>query len=255
MGDLSTTTAVVLAGGLGTRLRTVVSDRPKVLAHIGGRPFLAFLLDQLDAGGIQNAVLCCGYLGEQVNQTFGDRYRGMRLTYSQEQSPLGTGGALRLAFPLLASDPVLVLNGDSYCAADLPAMLDWHRARRAEATLLLTHVTDTQRFGRVEADESGSILEFIEKRCRGGPGSVNAGVYLLGRRLLQSIPPNGPASLERQVFPAWIGRGLFGCSVSGKFLDIGTPESYASAEAFFAAMNSCAAPPNVPSSSSTATEP
>jgi histidinol-phosphate phosphatase family protein len=240
MADLSTTTAVVLAGGLGTRLRSVVGDRPKGLAQIGGRPFLAFLLDRLDAAGVRDVVLCTGYLGAQVKETFGDRYRRLRLTYSQEQSPLGTGGALRLAAPLLASDPVLALNGDSYCDADLPALLNWHRAHRAEATLLLTHVPDTQRYGRVNVDESGRILEFVEKGRLGGPGWVNAGIYLLGQRLLQNIPATGAVSLEREVFPAWIGRRLCGCSGSGQFLDIGTPESYASAEAFFAAMQEAA---------------
>jgi histidinol-phosphate phosphatase family protein len=236
MMDLSHVTAAVLAGGLGTRLRSVVSDRPKGLAQICGRPFLAFLLDQLGSAGVRTAVLCTGYLGEQVKEAFGGEYHGLRLTYSQEQSPLGTGGALRLAAPMLASDPVLVLNGDSYAEAALSELLDWHHEHRAEATLLLAHAADTRRYGRVNVDSNGTILEFVEKGRLGGPGWVNAGVYLLGHRFLETIQTTGPVSLEREVFPAWIGRGLFGCMGNGQFLDIGTPESYASAEAYFGAM-------------------
>jgi histidinol-phosphate phosphatase family protein len=233
MGALSETTAVVLAGGLGTRLRQVVGDRPKGLAQIAGRPFLMFLLDQLDAAGVQSAVICTGYLGSQMQETLGRQYGNLRLTYSQEPSPLGTGGAVRLALPLLTSDPVLVLNGDSYCQADLPALADWHRRHRAEATVLLTRVPNVARYGRVTVDEHNAVVAFEEKGAAVGPGAINAGIYLLSRRFMESIPAAGPASLEREVFPAWIGRGLFGCPAGGRFLDIGTPESYAAAEEFF----------------------
>ena len=108
-------TAAILAGGLGTRLRSVVKDRPKVLAEIRGVPFLTYLLDQLAAAGVRDVVLCTGYMGEQVRSAFGDSYGGMCLSYSQESSPLGTAGALRLALPLFKSSSVLVMNGDSFC--------------------------------------------------------------------------------------------------------------------------------------------
>jgi D-glycero-alpha-D-manno-heptose 1-phosphate guanylyltransferase len=234
MGDLSAITAVILAGGLGTRLRAVVGDRQKVAVQIGGRPFLTFLFDQLVAAGVRNAVLCTGHFGEQMKETFGDEYRGLRLAYSQEPSPLGTAGALRLALPLVASDPALVLNGDSYCEADLPAMFDWRRSRGAEATLLLTRMSNVDRYGRVTTDQDDAVLAFEEKGSATGPGWINAGIYLLGMRFLQSIPSGGAASIEREIFPAWVGRGLFGWRGGGRFLDIGTPESYAAAEEFFA---------------------
>jgi D-glycero-alpha-D-manno-heptose 1-phosphate guanylyltransferase len=236
MADLSTITAVVLAGGLGTRLRSVVNDRPKGLAEICDRPFLAFLLDQLDAAGVRNAVLCTGYLGDLVKDTFGAAHRGLQLSYSQEQLPLGTGGALRLAAPLIHSDPVLALNGDSYAQVDLPAMLDWHRAHHAEATLLLTHVPDTRQYGRVTLNETEAVLEFVEKGRVGGPGWINAGVYLLSRRLILSISDAGAVSLEKDVFPAWAGRGLYGCPRTGRFIDIGTPQTFAAAAEFFSQM-------------------
>jgi D-glycero-alpha-D-manno-heptose 1-phosphate guanylyltransferase len=234
MGDLSAITAVILAGGLGIRLRAVVGDRQKVAVQIGGRPFLTFLFDQLVAAGVRNAALCTGHFGEQMKETFGDEYRGLRLAYSQEPSPLGTAGALRLALPLVASDPALVLNGDSYCEADLPAMFDWHRSHGADATLLLTRMSNVDRYGRVTTDQQDAVLAFEEKGSATGPGWINAGIYLLGLRFLQSIPARGAVSIEREVFPAWVGRKLFGWRGGGRFLDIGTPESYAAAEEFFA---------------------
>jgi NDP-sugar pyrophosphorylase family protein len=234
MQDLAGVTAAILAGGLGTRLRPVVANRPKVLAEIRERPFLAYLLDQLAGAGIRHVVLCTGYLGEQVRTVFGDSYSSLRLIYSQESSPLGTAGALRLALPLFESDSVLVMNGDSFCQANLRAFWAWHCARGADATLLLTKVPDTRRYGRVQVDENGLVLRFDEKGDKDGPGWINAGIYLLNHRLLLTIPASGAVSLEREMFPTWIGRGLYGYRSEGRFLDIGTPEAYALAEQFFA---------------------
>lgn len=227
-------TAVILAGGLGTRLRSVVENQPKVLAEVGGQPFLNYLLDQLVEWRIQAVVLCTGHLGEQIEARFGANYRGLRLRYSRESSPLGTAGALRLALPSIPSDPVLVLNGDSYCGVDFAAFWRWHRSRQSAATLLLVHNPDTRRFGSVRVATDGRILRFEEKRDSAEPGSINAGVYLIARDLLRSIPIARPVSLEREMFPAWIGGDFYGYLAAGPFLDIGTPESYAAAEAFFA---------------------
>ena len=232
--DLATVTAAILAGGLGTRLRAVVADRPKVLAEVRGRPFLTYLLDQVAGAGVRETLLCTGYLGEQVRGAMGDSYRGMRLAYSQEASPLGTGGALRLAAPLLRSSCVLVLNGDSYCQADLGELWRRHCESQAAATILLARVEDTRRFGQVQTDEGGRVLRFEEKGGEGGAGWIYAGVYVMDRGILDSIPAGRAASLEKEVFPAWIGRGLCGHRGGGRFLDIGTPESYREAEEFFA---------------------
>jgi D-glycero-alpha-D-manno-heptose 1-phosphate guanylyltransferase len=231
--DLSTVSAAILAGGLGTRLRSAVGDRPKVLADIGGRPFLAYLLDQLLNYDVNLVVLCIGYKGEQVRTEFGDTYEKLKLAYSQEISPLGTAGALRLALPLFKSESVLVLNGDSFCDADLEDFWQWHLERRADASLLLTQVSDTRRFGRVDVDSEGRLIGFAEKGSDDGPGWVNAGIYLLRRRLLETIPPERAVSLEHEMFPIWIERGLYGYRALGSFIDIGTPESYVSAQDFF----------------------
>lgn len=225
--------AIVLAGGLGTRLRSVVADRPKVLAEVRGRPYLAYLLDQIAATGIKIVVLCTGYMGEQVQDIFSNTYKSLRLVYSQESSPLGTAGALRFALPLLESDTVLVMNGDSFCETNFEAFWTWHCAWDADATLRLTKVADARRYGRVQVDVSGRVLRFDEKSDTSGPGWINAGIYLLKRRLLETLPVNKVISLEREIFPAWIGRGLYGYRSEGRFLDIGTPESYVIAEQFF----------------------
>jgi histidinol-phosphate phosphatase family protein len=236
--NLAATTAVVLAGGVGSRLRSVVSDRPKVLASIHNRPFLAYLLDVLEDAARAHlirgeVVLCTGYMADRVEETFGPAYGRMRVHYSRELTPLGTGGALRAAMPRIKTDSVLVMNGDSFCEVDLHALAAAHQTRRAEATIVLTEVPDTQRFGRVQIDGGGHVLGFEEKGTHSGPGWINAGVYLLDRRLLETIPADRAVSLEKEVFPAWIGRGLYGHPVRGRFLDIGTPQSFAAAEDFF----------------------
>jgi len=225
--------AVILAGGLGTRLRSVVQDRPKVLAEIAGRPFLTYLLDQLIYAGISKVVLCTGYRSNQVRDVLGDEYRGLGITYSIEAFPLGTAGALRLALPLLRADTALVINGDSYCDADFASFLHWHENRQAMVSLLLTKVDDTQRFGRVQVAENGTVTTFHEKGIFSGPGLISAGVYLISRNLLVSIAGGTAASLEREVFPRGVGHGLYGFETESLFIDIGTPDAFASAESFF----------------------
>lgn len=229
-GVLGDVVAAILAGGLGTRLKNVVSDRPKALACVAGRPFLAHQFEQLASAGVRRVVLCTGHRAEQVSSAFGDRYGELRLDYSHERTPLGTGGALRLALPLLASDNVLVLNGDSYCEADLLAFARWHFTRQAGASMLLTHVDDMSRFGRVTFDPEGAIVGFEEKGAHHGAGWINAGVYLIRRSWLYDVAGDRPVSLEREVFPSWIGRGFCGYASEGRFIDIGTPESYAAAD-------------------------
>jgi NDP-sugar pyrophosphorylase family protein len=173
-------------------------------------------------------------MGEKVQNLFGKSFGSLKLSYSQEASPLATAGALRLALPLLDSETVLILNGDSFCQFQFDNFWAWHRDRGSEATLLLTHVSDTARYGRVHVDQDGHIISFQEKVDSGGPGWINAGVYLISRRLLETIPPAGSVSLEREIFPVWVNERLYGCQIGGAFLDIGTPESLALATDFFA---------------------
>lgn len=225
--------AAILAGGLGTRLRPVVGDRPKVLAPVAGRPFLEFLLTQLVRAGIPEVTLLVGYGSDQVQTAFGNSYRNLKLNYSTERSLLGTGGALRLALPLLSGDTILILNGDSYCDTNIEELAAVHESRRAAATLALAKVPDGSRYGRVIRGEGGRIERFEEKGGPAAPAWINAGVYLFDRRAVEGIEPDRVVSLERDVLPSWVGRGqVFGVP-AGRFIDIGTPESFAEAAEFF----------------------
>ena len=230
-------TAMVLAGGLGSRLAPVVADRPKPMALVDGEPFLARLLDQLAAAGCRRAILCTGHLGDRIEREMGREHAGVELVHSREAAPLGTGGALRLALPLLLDEAALVLNGDSYCDLALDAFVAWARARGGAPSLVAVHVDDAARFGRLRLATDGSVLGFEEKAGGGSGGDVNAGIYWLPRRLLALLPPNVPVSLERQVLPELVVAGLAAFRTGEPFLDIGTPEAYGRCEAFFA---SCA---------------
>jgi len=232
---LTNLTGAILAGGLGTRLRSRIADRPKVMAPVRGRPYLTYLLDQLAGAGLRDVVLLTGFMADLVQATLGDSYAGMRLAYSAEPAPLGTGGALRLALPLLSTPAVLLLNGDSYCDVAVPELWAFHQRQRAAVSLTLCQVADTSRFGGVRL-VGDRVERFDEKQAAGGPGCINAGVYIINRNRVEEIPPGRPVSLEREMFPAWANDGcVHGFLCSGRFLDIGTPESYTEAETFFRA--------------------
>jgi D-glycero-alpha-D-manno-heptose 1-phosphate guanylyltransferase len=225
--------AAILAGGLGTRLRTVVDDRPKVMALVAGRPFIIHLLEQLSDGGISQVVLCTGYLSDLVRKELGDTYNGMELIYSVEESPLGTGGALRHASGLLAGDTVLVLNGDSYCHCSVGAFTAGWLASRALAGMALARVEDVSRYGAVLTNEFSRVETFVEKGCQAGPGWINAGLYLLPADLIRRIEPDRPVSLEQEIIPQLVDGSLFGYHCPGPFIDIGVPEEYERAQQFF----------------------
>ena len=226
--------AVVLAGGMGTRLRAVVADRPKVLAPVAGRPFLTYLLDQIADAGIQRVVLSTGHLAEQFAAVIGDRYRNISIVYAHEEQPLGTGGAIRFACGVTDADQLLIMNGDSYCDAKLSSYINWHLAGRHDVSLMLAKVNDTSRYGTVELGPDERITAFLEKRPEGGPGCINAGVYLLRRPMLDQFPA-GPSSIERDLFPAWLReRTILGWVTDSEFIDIGIPSDYERSHAFMA---------------------
>jgi D-glycero-alpha-D-manno-heptose 1-phosphate guanylyltransferase len=229
--------AVVLAGGKGTRLRAVVADRPKPLAPVAGRPFLTYLLDQIAAAGVERVVLSTGFLAEQFESVIGNRYRNLEVLYAREEQPLGTGGAIRFAGGLADSDQLFVMNGDSYCDADLRAYIEWHSAGAHDVSLLLAKVSDASRYGTVEIDSAGRITAFIEKRPEPTAGNINAGVYLLRRAMLDQIP-TGPSSIERDVIPKWLDRWkVMGRVADGAFIDIGVPSDYERSKDFMARVN------------------
>lgn len=228
--------ALILAGGLGTRLQSVVPGKPKALAEVSGRPFVYFLLDHLIEQGFRTIVLCTGFLAGQVRDSLGVSYRGAVLHYSEEHSPMGTAGALRLAADWIGAEGAAVLNGDSFCDVNLAELRERHSGKKAAATLALSWQQDTTRFGRVELDEEARIVRFREKDSAGEPGWINAGVYWMNKSFVSSIPEGRKISLEQEVFPAWIGRGLYGAPTQSAVWDIGVPEAYALAQREFPAL-------------------
>jgi NDP-sugar pyrophosphorylase family protein len=201
---------------------------------------LTLLFDQLAAAAIEEVALLTGFQSKQVRETLGDSYAGMRLIYSEEPLPLGTAGAVRWALPKLAAPTVLVLNGDSYCAVDFVAFRNYHERTAAQVSLVLARASGASRYGSVYAGNDGRVERFAEKSAL-STGWINAGIYLLERSLLEPIPVGQPLSLEREVFPGWVERGLvFGFRGGDRFLDIGTPEGYAQAAQFFPAAHRAA---------------
>ena len=234
-------TVMILAGGLGTRLRSVVSDRPKVLADVGGRPFLGYCLEALALQGFQNVVVCAGYLADHIERCFGDTFGPLKIQYSVEASPLGTGGALRQAIAKAQSREVLVLNGDSYCEMDLAAYWRDCARRRFFAAMAVHYCSDTRRFGRVTLDAENRVDNFLEKSDLLRAGWINAGIYILPSEWIREIPESQTVSLERDLLPRWLTNGIYGFPSTGRFIDIGLPETLAQAEEFFAASRRVAA--------------
>ena len=216
--------AVILVGGAGTRMRSLLGDLPKVLAPVAGRPFLDHLLDHLRIQGARRVVLATGFGSQAIRDHCGDGDAGLEIIHSTETAPLGTGGAVRLALDRIPTDPFWLLAGDSLLAADLEAMAAVHTERRAAGTVALTWVEDRARFGSVEWSPDGEVTSFIEKGAS-GPGWINAGLYLLSRRMFARLPC-WPASLELDILPVWIGHGLYADPRPESWCDIGVPESY-----------------------------
>ena len=224
--------AVLLVGGKGTRLRAVVSSAPKPMAEVGGESFLELLVRQLRAQGITRLVMCSGYLAEQIEEKFGDgRAWDVAISYSRESQPMGTAGAVGLAQARLAGErEFLVMNGDSFLQADIAQLVAFHRERQAMATLAVVPVDDAGRYGTVRVDAGQRVTGFLEKTGAGTPGLINAGVYVFNASIFEHIPA-GPASLEKDVFPRILERGVYALEQRGMFIDIGTPEDYARAQA------------------------
>jgi len=225
--------AAILAGGLGTRLRSVVNDRPKVMAPVAGRPFITHLLDQLADAGISRVVLCTGYMAGIIHDELGESYRGMVLDYSVEQEPLGTGGALRHAAELFTGNRILVMNGDSWCGCDLSMFEQGVKESGIASGMVLTEVLDVSRFGAVETDAAGRVVRFIEKGEESGPGWINAGIYLLPTCRIMELKTGKQISLERELIPSLLQEGLIGYRASGQFIDIGIPEEFQRAQTLF----------------------
>ena len=228
-------TAVVLCGGLGTRLQEVLPNKPKVLAEINGVPFIYYLLGKIEKTGCRNVILCTGHLAEQVESLLGNKYRELTIVYSKESNPMGTGGALLNAEQYIATNYALVMNGDSYVECDFRDYYYWHVKVGANISMIVKETSDTSRYGSLSLGAKDRITQFQEKVCNYGRAGkfINAGVYLMDHQIFQKIPKTFPVSLEKEVFPNLLSDGLFGYRIDGHFIDIGTPQSLVEARAYF----------------------
>lgn len=231
LATINDTKALLLVGGLGTRLRTVVPSAPKPLAPVGDRPFLELLIQQLAGQGIRNLVLCTGYLADHIEREFGDGSNlGVTIEYSKEPHALGTGGAVKFAEKFLFGvTDFIVMNGDSFLELDLRRPINLHRTHGGIATLAVVPVENSGRYGTVHVDSGNRVTKFLEKTGDEAPGLINAGIYVFSSAIFDHIPA-GPVSLEKDVFPKLLSLGFYAVQERGVFIDIGTPKDYAQAQ-------------------------
>jgi D-glycero-alpha-D-manno-heptose 1-phosphate guanylyltransferase len=226
--------AVLLVGGLGTRLRPVIRSAPKSLAPIGDRSFLELLVWQLANQRIRRLVMCTGYLADCIEGEFGNGQRfGVEIEYSREPEALGTAGAIKFAQRYLEGLPYfLALNGDSFLDIDLNHLIETHQIHDGLATIAAVSVDDASCYGTVFTDPQDRIVEFCEKTGKNSPGVINGGVYVFSSAIFRHIP-NGFVSLERDVFPQILDEGVYALRHDGTFIDIGTPADYSRAQQLF----------------------
>lgn len=224
--------AILLAGGLGTRLQSVVPDLPKPMAPIRGRPFLAILLDDLIRAGFTTAVLAVGYRHEVIRDFFGEHYRSLSLIYSIEREPLGTGGAIALALKHISAPHCFVVNGDTFLELDYRAMLVSHLEENSTLTVAVLKVSDAGRYGALDI-KGNRILGFIEKG-RFGPTMINGGIYLISRDLLSRYSFPSAFSFETDLLMMHVHElKPLAFPTVGIFIDIGVPEDYHRAQELF----------------------
>ena len=223
--------AIILAGGLGTRLNNVVKDLPKVMAPVNGRPFLEYLLDYLSDFVIEHVVLSVGYMKEPIMDHFGSQYKDIKIDYAIEEEPLGTGGAIKNAFNFIEGNRAFVLNGDTMFRLDLIRHFDFHSIRKTDFSITLREVEDVSRYGSVELDEDRKIIAFREKGDKRGKGFINGGVYLIHRRFFEKYAFPEKFSIEKDCLEALVDTGQFyGLVCRQYFIDIGIPEDYEKAQ-------------------------
>lgn len=225
--------AVILAGGFGTRLSHVVSDVPKPMAPVYGKPFLTYLIDRLIDAGIRRVILATGYKHECIESYFGPSYRGTEIVYSQETTPLFTGGAIRKAAEQIQSEDFVVLNGDTLFDIDFAKLYDFHTKHHAKLSIALRQVADTSRYGSVTCTND-HIVSFSEKAESVGAGDINGGIYMINRSWLLNQDLPSKFSFEKELMQPMAGDpSFYGLSFNTYFIDIGVPEDYYRAQEEF----------------------
>lgn len=226
MPDLSNVDIVILAGGLGKRLRSVTGGRQKVLAEIDGKPFICMLMEYIASQGGRRFILCTGHGAEEVEQSIQNNSRGWEVIFSREKEPLGTGGAIKKASSLVKSEIFLAMNGDCFCVLDYNALIGFHRRHKARATIAVTKIDDARQYGTIEINQQKQIIAFKEKQPMLAAAFINAGTYCLDRGVFSIVPTPEKFSIEYDFFPHLVGQGFYAFEVANPFIDIGTPDRY-----------------------------
>ena len=218
--------AIVLAGGLGTRLRKVVKDVPKPMADINGKPFLEYLLTFLAKQGIERVILSVGYKYEIIKEYFGKNFLNIEILYSIETRPLGTGGGVKKSLSLVESDDVFIINGDTYFEVDLDKLFSFHKEKEAVLSVALKPMKYFGRYGTVEIDRDGKVIGFKEKKYHDS-GLINGGVYVLNREIFQNLKFGDAFSFEKDFLEVYyVQYPFYGMKFERYFIDIGIPEDY-----------------------------
>lgn len=222
--------AIILAGGLGTRLKGLNLDVPKPMVPLGKHPFLFYMLSWLETCGIKRIILSVGYKWEVIKEHFGDAFGDIELVYSVEDEPLGTGGAVKKAMGFCRGNLIWVMNGDTFFEVDLNEMQHFQMEERCQFTLAAKPVSDASRYGRLLMNEQNRIIGFGEKAEK-GPGLINGGIYLFGSSFFEKKSTGDKFSFEKDVLEKYILQEKFCAFVSDSyFIDIGTPEDYRKAK-------------------------
>lgn len=217
---------IILCGGLGTRLKPLVNDRPKSMVEIDGRPFLDILIEYVADYGFKRFILCIGYKREIIKNYYAQRASPVEIIYSQEEKPLGTGGALKNAKPLIHNETFLVANGDTICKVDLNAFLKFHLEKRGILSMVLVKADNSPDYGIVTLDNSSRINGFNKKRESLSSSLMNAGIYLMHKDIFSYMPESSCFSLEDDIFPEIHQIKSYGFLNTHEFIDIGTPERF-----------------------------
>ena len=228
--DLSKIDVAILCGGLGTRFRATIGEKQKTMAEINGQPFLDILLQYLAQQGLRRVILCTGFHSQAIADYYGMGKFGLEIILSPENEPLGTGGAIKNAQRHIHSDPFFVLNGDCFCEMNYADFLASHFRNHAQVSLVLAQVKDPKDFGSIATDASGRILGFQEKTAVNISGAINAGVYCFPKDVFSWMPDQKKFMLEKEFFPMQLNKRFFAHTVSGKFIDIGTPARFEEAQ-------------------------
>jgi D-glycero-alpha-D-manno-heptose 1-phosphate guanylyltransferase len=223
--------AIILAGGFGTRLKSVVGELPKPMALINDRPFLEYQLSFLDSWGINHVVLSLGYKAEIIQKYFGEKYKNIDLTYSIEKEPLGTGGAVKMAFSKINGSSAFVLNGDTLFDVNLKRLTDCMRIRQSDFCMALRFSTDSNRYGSVEMDKNFRITNFLEKAKDENDNFINGGIYGIRKEYFLNLNLPEKFSLETDFLEKYYNKEfIYGFKCHSFFIDIGIPEDYERAQ-------------------------